>query len=129
MLGGSLSGATLFLPAAFLLLFFFAFGISLTVSIATVFFRDLQHVILILMQGLFFLTPILYKHDAMAGRVGWLVGINPVVPFIELFRAPLTQASLPSMAVILQSIVMTFIALSSGLFFFLRFERKIVFRL
>lgn len=129
MLGGSLSAATLFLPFAFLMLFFFAFGIGLTVSIATVFFRDLQHVILILMQGLFFLTPILYKHDAMAGKVGWLVGMNPVVSFIELFRAPLTQASLPSLLVILQSLLITLIALGSGLFFFLRFEKKIVFRL
>lgn len=129
MLGGSISSASFFLPAAFVLLFLFAFGIGLTVSIATVFFRDLQHVILILMQGLFFLTPILYKHDAMAGKVGWLVNMNPVVPFIELFRAPLTQASLPSSMVILQTLVFTFFAVASGLFFFLRFEKKIVFRL
>lgn len=129
MLGGSFSAATIFLPVAFLLLFFFALGIGLTVSIVTVFFRDLQHVILILMQGLFFLTPILYKHDAVVGKVGFLIGMNPVVPFIELFRVPLTQASLPSSTVILQSLIISFIALASGLYIFLLFEKKIVFRL
>jgi ABC-type polysaccharide/polyol phosphate export permease len=128
-IGGSLSWAVLFIPVAFLLLFFFALGIGLIMSIATVFFRDLQHVILIAMQGLFFLTPILYKHNALAGKVGWLVGLNPVVPFIELFRAPLSQAVLPGIGIILQATVISFSAMAIGLFVFLRQEKKIVFRL
>lgn len=128
-IGGSLSWAVLFIPVAFLLLFFFALGIGLIISIATVFFRDLQHVILIAMQGLFFLTPILYKHNALAGKVGWLVGLNPVVPFIELFRAPLFQAVLPGIGIILQATVISFSAMAIGLFVFLRQEKKIVFRL
>lgn len=128
-LGGSLSWAVLFIPVAFLLLFFFALGVGLIMSIATVFFRDLQHVILIAMQGLFFLTPILYKHEALTGKIGWLVGLNPVIPFIELFRAPLTSAALPSTAVILQAAAISFTAMAIGLFVFLRQEKKIVFRL
>ncbi|WP_202634504.1 ABC transporter permease [Rugosibacter aromaticivorans] len=128
-IGGSLSWAVLFIPVAFLLLFFFALGIGLIMSIATVFFRDLQHVILIAMQGLFFLTPILYKHNALAGKVGWLVGLNPVVPFIELFRAPLSQAVLPGIGIILQATVISFSAMAIGLFVFLRQQKKIVFRL
>ncbi len=129
MLGGALSWATLFLPIAFLLSFFFAFGIGLMVSVATVFFRDLQQVIFILMQGLFFLTPILYQHDAVTGKVAWLVAMNPVVPFIELFRTSLTQASLPAQAVILQALVLSIVSLAGGLCLFLRAEKKIVFRL
>ena len=129
MIGGSLSWAVLFIPVAYLLLFFFALGIGLIMSVATVFFRDLQHVILIAMQGLFFLTPILYKRDALAGKVSWLVDFNPVVPFIELFRAPLYQASLPSSNAILQTALLSLSAMAFGLFVFLRQEKKIVFRL
>jgi len=128
-LGGSLSWSVLFIPVAFVLLFFFALGVGLIMSIATVFFRDLQHVILIAMQGLFFLTPILYKHDALTGKVGWLVGLNPVVPFIELFRAPLYQAALPGTGIIVQAAAISFSAMAIGLFVFLRQEKKIVFRL
>lgn len=129
VIGGSLSWAILFIPIAYVLLFFFALGISLITSVATVFFRDLQHIILIAMQGLFFLTPILYKNDALAGKIGWLVGLNPVVPFIELFRAPLSLASLPSLGVIFQAMVLSLSAMVIGLFIFLRQEKKIVFRL
>lgn len=128
-IGGSLSWSVLFIPAAFVLLFFFALGVGFIMSIATVFFRDLQHVILIAMQGLFFLTPILYKHDSLAGKVGWLVGLNPVIPFIELFRAPLYQAALPGTGIILQAAAISFSAMAIGLFVFLRQEKKIVFRL
>lgn len=128
-LGGALSWSVLFIPVAFVLLFLFALGVGLIMSIATVFFRDLQHVILIAMQGLFFLTPILYKHDALTGKVAWLVGLNPVVPFIELFRAPLYQAALPGTGVILQAAAISFSAMAIGLFVFLRQEKKIVFRL
>jgi ABC-type polysaccharide/polyol phosphate export permease len=129
LVGGSLSWAVLFIPVAFVLLFVFSIGIGLTMSIATVFFRDLQHVILIAMQGLFFLTPILYKADALSGKVGWLVAMNPVVPFIELFRAPLSRGCLPDSVVILQAVIFSFLALFIGLFIFLRQEKKIIFRL
>jgi ABC-type polysaccharide/polyol phosphate export permease len=128
-IGGSLTWSVLFIPVAFLLLFFFAVGIGLIMSITTVFFRDLQYVILIAMQGLFFLTPILYKHEALAGKVAWLVGLNPVVPYIELFRAPLFQAALPATSVILQAAVISFSAMAIGLYVFLGQEKKIVFRL
>lgn len=129
IIGGSLSWAVLFIPIAYLMLFFFTLGIGLITSVATVFFRDLQYVILIAMQGLFFLTPILYKHDALAGKVAWLVGLNPVVPFIELFRAPLYLASLPSSSVILQAVLLSLSSMAIGLFVFLRQEKRIVFRL
>ena len=128
-LSGTLSWALLFLPVSFALLFAFAMGFGMIVSVATVFFRDLQHVILIAMQGLFFLTPILYKHDALMGKVAWLVGLNPVTPFIALFRAPIIDATLPGSQTILQATAISATLLSVGLFVFLSQEKKIVFRL
>lgn len=128
-IGAQLSWALLFIPIAYLLLFFFSVGIALITSIATVFFRDLQHVILIAMQAWFFLTPVMYKNDALAGKVAWLVGLNPVVPFIELFRAPLYAGTLPSATAITSTAVFALGSLSIGLLFFLLQEKKIVFRL
>lgn len=129
MLGGAISWALLFLPISFILIFAFALGIGMIVSVATVFFRDLQHVIFIAMQGLFFLTPVLYKHDVLIGKVAWLVGLNPVTPFIALFRGPIIDAALPSSQVILHAVTIAISAMCLGLFVFLRYEKKIVFRL
>lgn len=129
MLGGKLSLSLFFLPIAFFLLFFFALGIGFIMSILTVFFRDLQHVILIAMQGIFFLTPILYQKKAIDGWVSWLINLNPVSPFIELFRAPLTLATLPENSTILHCAAISIIFFTIGLVVFRRQEKNIVFRL
>jgi ABC-type polysaccharide/polyol phosphate export permease len=128
-LGGSLTWSVLFIPAAYILLFFFTLGIGIITSVATVFFRDLQYVVSIAMQGLFYLTPIIYKHDALAGSVGLLIRLNPLVPFIELFRAPLYSARLPDQGYILQATLLSLFTMAIGVVIFLKQEKKIVFRL
>jgi ABC-type polysaccharide/polyol phosphate export permease len=128
-LGGSFSWALLFLPISYALLFTFTIGLGLAMSIATVFFRDLQHVITIAMQGLFFLTPVLYKPDSLGGKVSLLVELNPVTPFIGLFRAPLIDGVLPSAGLVLQAVGIAAGSMLIGLFVFLREEKNIVFRL
>jgi ABC-2 type transport system permease protein/lipopolysaccharide transport system permease protein len=128
-IGGGRSPAVAFLPLAFLLLYAFVLGLALVVSVTTVFFRDLQHVIQIAMQGLFFLTPVLYPTDALGGKVGWLVALNPVTPFIELFRVPLHAGTVPPAAVLAAAALIAAASLALGLALFLRQERSLVFRL
>lgn len=128
-LGAHFSYPILFLPIAYLLLFIFSFGVGLTVSVTTVFFRDLQHVVMIMLQGLFYLTPILYNKSLLVGKISWLIYINPVAPFIELFRAPLNNAALPSVSTIISATILAFLSLFIGLIIFLRNQNKIVFRL
>jgi ABC-type polysaccharide/polyol phosphate export permease len=127
--GGSLSLGLLFLPVSFLLLFLFAFGVGLILSIATVFFRDFQHIINIALQGLFFLTPILYKHEHLDGKLGLLVSLNPVTPYISLFRAPLVEGSFPDINILIQTTVISVLAVLIGLLVFLSHDKKIIFRM
>lgn len=127
--GGTFSTALFFIPFAYVLLFLFSLGVGLVLSIVTVFFRDMQYVLQIAMQGLFFLTPILYKSSALSGAVADFVALNPVVPYIELFRAPLTQGRVPDESVIYQAVVISLAAFFIGLGTLLSQERKIVFRL
>ena len=126
---GDLSWALLFLPISFFLLFIFSLGVALLVSIATVFFRDLQHIMSIILQGLFFLTPILYKPESLTGDAFWLVEVNPVTPFITLFKMPLTESIVPSELVLLKAIVISLTSIFLGLLVYIFQEKKIVFRL
>jgi ABC-type polysaccharide/polyol phosphate export permease len=129
ILGGRFSMSILFLPISFLLLFCFCLGIGLILSIATVFFRDLQHVVLIALQGVFFLTPIFYKNDVLGGKLAWLVAINPVTPFIDLFRLPLVDGMFPNGEIIFNAFFIAICSMILGLFVFVRFSKKIIFRL
>ncbi len=128
-LGGSISWALLFLPVSFMLLFVFTFGVALIISIATVYFRDLQHIVLIFLQGLFFLTPVSYRSYSLSGEVAWLIDINPVTPFIALFKMPLTESIIPTEWLVLRAALTTLLAISLGLFLYIRLQKKIIFRL
>jgi ABC-type polysaccharide/polyol phosphate export permease len=127
--GAPVTPALLTLPFAYLLLFVFTLGVSLALSVATVFFRDLQYVVGVLMQAWFFLTPVMYRHDALTGKVAWIVALNPMVSFIELFRAPLVQGQLPSLHAVLVSVGVALLSLALGFWTLMAQEKKIVFRL
>ena len=127
--GGTLSLGLLFLPVSFLLLFLFSFGVGLILSIATVFFRDFQHITTIALQGLFFLTPILYQPGLIDGKLGLLVSLNPVTPYIALFRAPLVDGSFPDMHILIQTTAISIVTVLIGLLIFLSQEKKFIFRM
>lgn len=129
VVGGKLSTSLFFIPISFFLLFVFSLGAGLILSVATVFFRDLQYVIQIAMQGLFFLTPVLYKKDMLSGAVSALIKLNPVIPYIELFRAPLYESRIPSTDVVLQATALSAISILIGTATLIRQQKKIVFRL
>jgi ABC-2 type transport system permease protein/lipopolysaccharide transport system permease protein len=129
LLGGSLSWALFFLPIAFVLIFIFAFGLGVVSAIATVYFRDLQYIIIIGLQGLFFLTPIFYKKDDIFGAVSWIIDLNPVVPFISLFREPILNGQLPNTVIIIQATFLSLASAMSALLLFGKVNKKIMFRL
>ncbi len=128
-IGGTPSWSLLFLPVAYVLLFLFAFGFALIMSIATIFYRDLQHVIGIAMQALFFMTPIIYDKNRITGKFATLLDLNPVTYFVDLFRMPIRYGELPSMDTLSIAIVLALVSLSCGVTLFLRLENKIVYRL
>lgn len=128
-LGGKISAALLFLPVAYLLLFMLSFGVSMIMAICTVYFRDLQHLVTILMQALLFLTPVFYKPDAMEGKVAWLIQLNPLTSFVEMFRAPIFLGTLPSLNAVLLAAMFASLFLVLGISFFRSFERYVAFRL
>jgi ABC-type polysaccharide/polyol phosphate export permease len=129
LIGGSVNSTLVFLPIAYVLLFVFTLGISLIVSVITVYFRDLQHVVTVAIQGLFFLTPVIYKPEAIAERAPLIVWLNPLVPFIELFRAPLYYSKFPELSTIVASLGLAVVSMVVGVSVFLNFEKKLIFRL
>lgn len=128
-IGGKLTWAIAFLPAAYLLIYGFSFGIGLILSVSSVFFRDLQHIIAIIMQALLFLSPVFYKPESLAGKVKSLIALNPMTYYIELFRAPIYNGVLPPMTVITMALIYSCISLTVGMYVFRKFENRVAFRL
>jgi len=128
-IGAHISFALLFLPISFIIIFVFAIGLSLILSVLMVYFRDLQHLIGVLLQALFFLTPIMYQLDAVSPRLQQFIRYNPMLYFIELFRAPIYHSQLPDVHAIAFCIIFSSVALIAGLKIFRAYEHKLIFRL
>lgn len=61
------TAAWLFLPVSFLLIVGFALGLGALAAVATVYFRDMQHLIAVFLSAWFYLTPIIYPLETRGG--------------------------------------------------------------
>lgn len=76
-------------PFLFVLTLIFLAGLSVTLSVANVFFRDVSHVLEPLLMLTFYATPVIYDRNSpqvpefARDMLGW----NPFTHFVEAFRA------------------------------------------
>ena len=119
----------LFLPIPILLSVLFLVGIAIIISITTIYFRDLQHIVPVVMQAAFFLTPVLYPPSIIPAPLQRVISFNPFYYFVEIFRTVVLQNQLPSTTHIVLCAGMAFLMLSAGLAVLDKFDNKIIFKL
>lgn len=79
--------------------FIFVCGVSLFLSAATVYFRDVQHLYGIFLTALMYLTPIIYPLSLLEGQ-GWIlkiVELNPITHYVEYFRGLIMYNHIPGL--------------------------------
>lgn len=124
------SFALLSLPLVFLLLLIFMAGISMALCAVTVYVRDAVHLTGVLMQVVFYGTPIIYMKELLSEY--WYYQyfeLNPVVHFIRLFQVVLYEGQMPSVQ---QWGLAAAIALGTfllGYTVYQRLSRNLIFRL
>jgi ABC-type polysaccharide/polyol phosphate export permease len=69
-------------------------GLSLLIATVNVFYRDIAHLVGIVLSLLFFLTPIFYR-PIVESQYDRLIALNPLVPLINSYRAVLFEGTLP----------------------------------
>lgn len=87
-----------FYPVILIIQYILLIGISLLVSSITVYFRDLQHFIGILLQLLFYATPIVYGLDIIPESFRWILKINPMSYIIDGYRSIFYYQRMPDFA-------------------------------
>jgi len=73
----------------------FAFGLSLIAAVLYIRIKDIQHIIGILFQALFYATPILYAADQLPPGFQVVFRFNPLTYFVVCFRAPVYGGVFP----------------------------------
>lgn len=112
----------------------FVLGVALVLSVWNVYFRDVQHLVAIALQVLFYTCPIVYPTSYVpeqAHLLGveipllFLYRLNPLVRFIEAFRAVLYDLRFPSLATLGYVTAWAVGMLAFGLWFFSRLDRRL----
>lgn len=127
----SRSPALIVLPFALALLAALTFGMGLALAALNVYLRDVQHILATLLVPWFFLTPVLYTHEALppgAENFRWLAVVlewgNVVAPFVIVVRDAAYAGAWPSVALATYCVVAASVALLSGTWVFRRLARE-----
>jgi ABC-type polysaccharide/polyol phosphate export permease len=119
----------LLLPVAMAITFVFIFGVVLTVSILTVYFRDFTHLVRVVLACFFYLIPIVYPLSMVPPRYEPLFRCNPFTYFVMLFRQLIYMGQVPNLqdwlipsGLAIFSVVISFWVLQNR-------EKDIIFRL
>jgi len=85
--GIGLSKYVLYLPLVVLIQYVFTLAIVFITSSINVYIRDLAYIITVILQILFYVTPIVYSSDVFAGsKISWLINLNPMTIIINGYR-------------------------------------------
>ncbi|HEX2273519.1 MAG TPA: ABC transporter permease [Acidimicrobiales bacterium] len=112
----------------------FVTGLGLGLSVLNVYFRDVEHLVGVLLQFWFYATPVVYPIDVVpteATVLGWdlpvrtLYGLNPMVRFVEAYRDCLYHLRFPPLVDIAYLVGTAAVALVVGGLLFRRLEPKL----
>lgn len=127
--GAKLGWSLLLIPPALLLLVIFLFGLVLILSVLTVFFRDLSHILQVVLLGLFYLTPIMYPVSLLSGKLSTVIKLNPFYYFILLFHKIIYESIVPEMYIWGICAALGISSVGLGVMIFYRKEKDIIYRL
>lgn len=109
----------LLVPVLMLLQTMFVAGIAMTVSSASVLFRDLRDIVANLMQLGFFVTPIIYLIDNIQSRaLRAILRVNPMTPFVVAYQEIFFFGRLPNLSDSVLIVTYAFASLTMGFFVF-----------
>ena len=83
------------LPLLMVIQFVLTVGLAYPLAALNVTFRDTQHTLGVLLQMLFYLTPIFYDLNSVPKEFQPFYQLNPMVPLIEAYRAILLKGTPP----------------------------------
>ena len=98
-------------------------------GVINVLFQDSQHLIEVLLQILFYVTPIMYLADQLPKKLVWIIKLNPLAYMIEMLRQPILNSQIPSLTTYSFAMLAVSIVAGAAIFMLMRFERRIIFYL
>lgn len=121
--GLGLTVYALWYPVILLLQYILVLGISFIVSAITVYIRDLEHIIGVVLMAAFYATPIVYKLEQLPAHLQTVMQLNPMTHIINAYRDIFYYQQMPDF----QNLAILFVAsmalLIGGYFIFKKLQK------
>jgi ABC-type polysaccharide/polyol phosphate export permease len=117
----------LYLPVPLLALTIFTLGATFFFAAANVYYRDISHILQIVLQVVFYVTPILYSQAMFPQKYRFVLKLNPMSYMINGFRLGVYDGQLPTWESIFASFFCAFVMLYIGFKLFRKYQNDFVF--
>lgn len=118
--------ALLSLPLLILIQGILIVGLSLIISTLNVFYRDMQHIISIVLMLLFYMTPIFYQPHAVGENFRILYTWNPLTVLIQSYRAIFFYGIFPELNSLLFMGATSLVVCGIGYFIYNRYLHEVI---
>ena len=116
--------AVLCLIPVWIVEYILALGMAFLASSVTVYFRDMEHILGIVMLAWQYLTPVLYSYDIIPDQYKLWFSLNPMTPVIGAYRTILYEARVPELETLLWALALGLTVLTVGWCTFTRLKRR-----
>lgn len=113
----------IFYPFILLIQYILLLGISFVLSSITVYFRDLEHIIGIILMALFYATPIVYSLDSLPESYKFIMKLNPMSHIIEGYRSIFYYQQMPNLKILTILLVLSTILTILGYLLFKKLQK------
>lgn len=119
----------LLIPFPLAALALLALGATFFFATANVYYRDVSHIVGVLLNALLYVTPILYTVEMFPPKYRWLFWLNPLTFSLSDFRMFVYYGQLPSLRSLAVSFVAGLMAVFIGFGVFRKYQDDFVFYL
>jgi len=109
-------------PLLFVPLLLLTAGLMLPIATVSVFFRDTQHILPVVLTALFYLTPVFYRVDMVPHALQPWYAVNPFALLLVQFHTALYDGRVPSLAMFSRTMAVATVAFVVGYALFNRYK-------
>lgn len=120
---GTLPWTLIFLPLMYLPLALLCLGLSWFLASLGVFIRDVNQLISVIVQVLFFMTPIFYPLEALPEKVRFVLYLNPLTFIINHFRRVILWGQMPDWGEFVVITILTGLVCMLGFIWFMKSKK------
>lgn len=121
--GLGLTKYVVFFPLILIIQYVFQLGVAFILSAATVYFRDLEHFIQIVLQVMFYATPIVYAGETIPEAFRFIINLNPMAHIINGYRAIFYNQTMPDLKILAIVFILSIALCIIGYFIFRKLQK------